>query len=95
MFDTLDEDKDGLLSLNELLEAVNEGRLGLIHSESACKAFFSAVDMNEGHQCLDFEHFHLYIRQRELMLSKLFQRMDLNGDGKISCDVSYWLHAGL
>ena len=88
MFDTLDQDRDGLLSLNELLEAVKEGRMGLIHSESACRAFFSAVDMDEGHQFLDFDHFYVYIRQRELMLTKLFQRMDLNGDGKVSCDVS-------
>ena len=88
MFDALDVNNDGIITLDELLAAVREGHLGMIHSESACRSFMAAVDVDESHQGLDFEHFHLYIRQRELILAKLFKRMDENGDGKISAAVS-------
>ncbi len=33
----------GTISLEELLVAVRDGRLGLIHSEAACRAFMDAV----------------------------------------------------
>ena len=89
MFDALDADRDGLVTLEDLLEAVREGHLGMIHSESACRAFMAAVDIDEGHHGLDYDHFHLYIRQRELVLAKLFRRMDENGDGKISVSVRH------
>ena len=56
----------------------------------------AAVDVDESHNGLDYDHFHLYIRQRELILAKLFKRMDENGDGKICVAVSaghtHWLH---
>ena len=63
---------------------MREGHLGMIHSEGACAAFMSAVDVNEGHHALDYDHFHAYMRQRELVLSKLFRRIDANDDGSIS-----------
>ncbi|GAX81589.1 hypothetical protein CEUSTIGMA_g9017.t1 [Chlamydomonas eustigma] len=89
MFDALDQDHNGTIELSELLLAVREGRLGLIHSEKACKEFMAAVavgnvDSGDTQDVIEYDAFHAYMRQREAVLERMFAMIDENGDGEIS-----------
>jgi Ca2+-binding EF-hand superfamily protein len=92
MFDALDQDQNGTIELSELLLAVREGRLGLIHSEKACKEFMDAVAVGnlgsgDAHDFIEYDAFNAYMRQREAVLASMFAVIDENGDGEISIQV--------
>lgn len=83
MFKMLSMNPSGKISLESLLEAVRNGKLGLLHSESGCRAFMTKADLNKD-GLISSKEFHSYVKKREAELIKLFSEIDKDGDGRLS-----------
>jgi len=75
IFCDIDVSKSGHISIQKISEAAMEGRLGLLHSEECCQKFVHEVD-EDGDGLLSLSDFRNYIRERELVLQKVFSEMD-------------------
>ncbi|GAX74450.1 hypothetical protein CEUSTIGMA_g1899.t1 [Chlamydomonas eustigma] len=83
MFEDLDLDGNGSISLQELNHAASSGKLGLIHS--GAQELLHAVDA-DGSSTIELREFVDYVRKREEFLAGLFEQIDSQGerDGHIT-----------
>jgi Ca2+-binding EF-hand superfamily protein len=87
LFNDLDCDGDGTVTMAELHEAAKQGHLGIVHTHS-CLEF-----LHEAHVCdhsselpLKFDEFAQFVRKREALLLHLFHNMDERHDGHVTAD---------
>lgn len=85
LFLSLDKDGSGTITLEELVDAAREGRLGIINTEGPCKELLKGMDKDSS-SGIDFDEFASYVRERETFLAGLFAQIDALGeeDGHIT-----------
>lgn len=82
LFNQLDTDGSGDITLAELEQAGKDDKLGPLYSYESCKSFLELAD-TDGSNSLDFEEFKAWVNDRETVLRNLFQRMDVNNSGSV------------
>ena len=81
VFDSLDKNKDGSIESEELYRHLIS--FGLPASREAIRQWMDIVDRDhDGH--VSFEEFEAFFRSREMFLTKTFEKLDLDGDGRLT-----------
>lgn len=90
LFNELDADSNGEITLEELQQAGKENKLGPLYSYESCKSFLQLADTN-GSNTLDYGEFQSWVLSRETVLMNLFDRLDVDHRGYVSA--SQFQHA--
>ena len=83
LFDELDADHSGDITLAELEVAGRNKKLGPLYSLDSCKSFLSLADV-DGSNTLDYDEFRAWVVDRERVLSELFAQLDVDNKGCVS-----------
>lgn len=83
LFDELDADSSGDITLAELELAGRNKKLGPLYSLDSCKSFLALADM-DGSNTLDYDEFRAWVLDRERVLSQLFEQLDVDNKGCVS-----------
>ena len=75
MFSALDTDGNGVITLDELVKAARNGKLGVLHHRDACVKYLEEADTNHDGK-LTIAEFKQHIRKREVVIADLFWHMD-------------------
>ncbi|XP_064616748.1 calcium-binding mitochondrial carrier protein SCaMC-2-like [Liolophura sinensis] len=85
LFDSLDVDKDGTVSMDELINALKLKGMKSSRAYIEAQKLFNRTDV-DGNDSLDFSEFLTFMLEHEKELQKAFQNLDKNKDGQLDLD---------
>ncbi|KAL4444943.1 hypothetical protein ABPG77_003993 [Micractinium sp. CCAP 211/92] len=80
LFDSLDQNKDGKVDVQEAKAALKQ--LGLPAGPSYISALLDQYDL-DGTRSIEFEEFRRYVESKQGRMRAIFSRLDLDGDGRL------------
>jgi solute carrier family 25 phosphate transporter 23/24/25/41 len=85
LFNEIDTDRSGDITLAELQGAGEQSKLGPLCTLESCKTFLQLAD-TDGSNTLDFKEFKAWVIDRENVLTSLFHKLDKNKTGSVSSE---------